>query len=149
MKTTARVVAVQGNFATVESSRVSACEGCHKATEGEGCSVCSLMGSGRTISARADNRIGAAVGDTVVIESRTGRMLWYAAMVFLLPLLTALAAYGISTLITERILWHAVSALIGFVGAFLGVWFYSKRVSATRSDIVITEIVNRTEGLND
>ena len=143
MRTEATVVAVNGARATVETRRLSACEGCHKNQDGEhGCSVCSLMGGERVISAEAENLIGAAVGDRVLIESRTGRMLWYAALVFLLPILLALSVYGAVTLLTDAAVWQLSAAALAFVGTFFGLFVYSKSVQKKRCDIEIVEILN-------
>ena len=90
MKTVATVIATDGRIATVETERTSACEGCHKNADGKSCSVCSLVGGERKFTARAYNEIGAKVGDRVMIESRTERVIWYAVLVFVLPLLVAL-----------------------------------------------------------
>ncbi len=140
MQTKATVISVDGKFAIVETERTSACEGCHKATDG-GCSVCSMMGSDKKLSARALNTVGARVGDRVAVESHTGRMLWYAALVFLLPLFLALAGWGIATLITDQLLWHVLGGAIGFVGCFAGIFIYSKCLDRNRCDIEITEIL--------
>ena len=128
MKTIATVIAVNGGLATVETQRTSACEGCHKSEDGKGCSVCSLMGGDRKLSAIAKNTVGAKVGDRVAIESATGRMLWYACLVFLLPLVVTLACYAIATQLTVNAVWHLLGALIGFVGTFFGVFAYSRYI---------------------
>ena len=143
MKTIATVIAVNGGLATVETQRTSACEGCHKSEDGKGCSVCSLMGGDRKLSAVAKNAVGAKVGDRVAIESATGRMLWYACLVFLLPLIVALISYAIATQLTANSTWHLVGALIGFVGTFLGIFAYSKYIQKKRYDVEITEILTR------
>ncbi len=141
MKTEATVVAVSGARATVETQRLSACEGCHKATEGEDCSVCTLMGGNRALRAEAENPIGAREGDRVVIESRTSRMLWYAALVFLCPIVLAILAYVLASALSMTSLWQTLFPLFAFVGTFLGIFVYSKSVQKKRCDIVITEIV--------
>ena len=142
MRNEAKVVAVNGNRATVEVKRLSACEGCHKKVDGEqGCSVCTLMGGDGIICAEAENTIGAQVGDRVVIESGTGRMLWYAALVFLLPIVLALAAYGVAAQLTEQAAWQLGAAAIAFVGTFAGLFVYSKRVQKKRCDAEIVEIL--------
>ena len=143
MRTVATGIAVEGQTATVETERTSACEGCHKNEDGTGCSVCSLMGGERSISAKASNTIGAKVGDRVVIESRTKRMIWYAVLVFLLPLAVALLGYGVAACLNVSAAWRLVCALIGFAGTFFGLWIYSNRVQKTRCDIVITEILEQ------
>lgn len=145
MRTEAIVVAICDGRATVETQRLSACEGCHKATEGEGCSVCTLMGGNRTLRAEAENPIGARVGDRVVIESRTSRMLWYAALVFLCPIVLAILAYVLASALSMISLWQTLFPLFAFVGTFLGVFVYSKSVQKKRCDIVITEILRVEE----
>ena len=97
MRVKAVVTEVSEKYSVVESERMSACEGCHKSAEG--CSVCSLMGSEKKISTKAINRIGAKVGDTVEIETESRRVMLYAAVVFMLPVLLCLAFYGVASLI--------------------------------------------------
>lgn len=142
MKTKAIVISTDGGFATVESERVSACEGCHKATDGKGCSVCSLMGSQRKFSARAVNRVGARVGDTVSVETQTKCVIGYACLVFLLPLALALIGYGVASFVTDSAAWRAAGAVLGLVCTFIGLFFYSRALQKKKCDIEITEILN-------
>ena len=140
MQTKAVVVAVEGIFATVETERKSACDGCHKAEQGD-CSVCSLMGGDRKIATKAHNKIGAKVGDIVTIESRSTRMLWYGLLVFILPIVIALLAWGISSQFTNNTILQTVVAFAGFITCLLGVALYSKKVLSCRCDVEIIEIV--------
>ncbi len=140
MKTQATVTRIEGRFAIVESERTSACEGCHKGADG-GCSVCSLMGSDRKISTKAKNTVGAAVGDRVMIESDSGRLLWYAALVFLFPILSALLCWGISALCDASEIWQFAAGAAGFIGAFAGVFCYSGYLKKNRCDVEIVEII--------
>ena len=140
MQTKAVVVATQSEFATVEAERKSACEGCHKAEEG-GCTVCSLMGGDRKIATQALNRIGAKIGDVVIIESQTTRMLWYGLLVFILPIVVALLAWGIASQFTANIAIQTISAFVGFAFSLLCVAIYSKKVLACRCDVEIVEIL--------
>lgn len=144
MQTKARVTAVNGQFATVEAQRTAACDGCHKAEDG-GCSVCSLMGSDRKMSVRALNTAGASVGDTVLIESNTSRMLWYAVLVFLFPILLCIAGWFVTAAITEILLWQVVGAATAFVLAFLIVFLYSRHLQNKKCDVEITEILGKNE----
>ena len=142
MKTKAKVVSLDGEFALVETERTSACEGCHKAEEGKGCSVCSLMGaSDRKLQAKANNRVDAKIGDSVWIESATSRMMLYAAMVFLLPLVLAGAGLLISFAVTENTAWQVLGAGIGFVLSFVFVFVYSRMIGKARCDIDITGVI--------
>ena len=94
MKTLATVIETpEEGIAVIKVERQSACEGCHRATEEGGCSVCTLLGGKNAAHARARNTVGAAVGDRVELESRTGRILSYAALVFLLPVIALIAGY--------------------------------------------------------
>ncbi len=142
MQTKARVTAIDGNFATVEVQRTSACEGCHKATDG-GCSVCSMLGSDRKMSARARNTAGAAVGDLVLIESKTSRMLWYALLVFVLPIVLCIVGWFVASLLTESQGLRLLGAAIGFFATFVGVFIYSRVLQKKTCDIEITEIVTQ------
>ncbi len=140
MKTKAIVIALDGDYATVQTERTSACDGCHKAEEG-GCSVCSLMASNRKIATRAKNTVGASIGDRVTVESETSRLLWYAALVFLLPILAAALLWCVTLLFNADVAWQIAGACIGFAGAFVGIFFYSKHLKKTHCDVEIVEIV--------
>ena len=143
MRTKATVKALQGDLAIVEAERASACEGCHKKTEGEnGCAVCSLVGGERRFTATAENHIGARIGDTVFVESATSRVMLYAAMVFLLPILLAFGGYGIVAIFTDQTGFRLIGALVGFLLCFLGLRIYSAHLQKKRPDVVITEILS-------
>ena len=72
------VNAVDGAFVTVSVKQQTACEGCHRK---DGCTSCASM-----LSVRARNDCGASVGDRVEVTEKTGRVLFYAFAVFVLPL---------------------------------------------------------------
>ncbi len=116
--------------------RRAACDGCHRATDDKGCSVCTLLGGNAKTVARARNTVGAAVGDRVEVEARTARVLAYAAMVFLLPILLLLVGYFVGQqLLGERA--ALVLAGVGFLLSFLFLYFYSRFVVARRVDLEI------------
>ncbi len=145
MKSKATVISVNGTRAVVEVERASACEGCHKNADGHGCSVCTLMGGDRRFRATASNSLGAATGDTVLVETATGRVLWYAVLVFLLPLALAALGWGLAALLHATPTAQALAALGGFVLCFAGLFVYSKLLAKKRPDVEIVEIVNRAE----
>ena len=140
MVTKAKVVSVDGDIATVVSKRTSACEGCHKSSEG--CSVCSLMGEGREISAKAENRVGACVGDVVEIESESKKVLFFCAVVFLFPLVMMLAGYWITSCFTESERWRCTAAAVAVVLSFCVVWCYSRWVGKRGTDVKIIRILS-------
>lgn len=139
MITKAKVVSVDGDIATVLAKRTSACDGCHKSSEG--CSVCSLMGEGAEITARAENRVGAKVGDAVEIESECKKVLFYGALVFLFPLVAMLAGYFIASFVTVSEVWRCVFAAVAVVLSFYVVWFYSRTVEKRRTDVKIVRVI--------
>ena len=145
MRTKAKVISIEPTYAVVESVRLSACEGCHKAESGS-CSVCSLVGgSVKKTSARAENRIGAQVGDDVIVESSSRRMLLYAAALFLLPLLLFAIGFGIAAIFTSTLWIRLAAGLVGLLLTFIGVAIYSKTVAAKRVDLVIVERLSKKE----
>ncbi len=141
MRVKATVISIDGKVATVESERLSACEGCHK--HAEGCSVCSLMGGNKTITSIAKNSLGASVGDIVEIETETKTVLFYAALVFILPIVIMLVLYAFIGFFdfSEPIRYGA--ALLGFAFTFLCIWLYSKYKVSKRYDVVIVNIISR------
>lgn len=141
MKALATVVAVNGEQATVETVRLSACEGCHKKAEGEGCSVCSLLGGEQKMQAEAKNACHAEVGDTVQIESETKRLLLYAVLLFLVPVFLCFVCYGIVWQIFGRETISIVGGILGFgIGILIGILISGRK---KESDIVITQILMR------
>ena len=70
-------------------------------------------------------------------------MLWYAVLVFLVPLLVGLIAYGVAACLTDTVAWQIGGALFGFFGTFCGVFAYSEIVRKKRLDIEIVEIVKK------
>lgn len=88
MKQTARVIEINGDKATVEVERSSACAGCSKSHD---CFACK-----KKIKVTAENTVGADVGDRVIIESPSERILGYAILVFVLPIVISFFAFFIS-----------------------------------------------------
>ena len=87
MRQRAVVVEVHGEYATVETSRRTMCDGCAKGGGcGGHCEITGLVASRGKMRAEVENKLGAKVGDTVEIESESGVILSYAALVFILPI---------------------------------------------------------------
>ncbi len=148
MQTTATVIEIHGDKAIIEVERQAACDGCHKNKDG-GCSICTLTVASRKFEATALNKVGAKVGDRVKVDTASGRVLGYAALVFLLPIVVGFVFYFLATKITERELWHYGSLVLGFVISFFFIWLYAKRVGNTRCDLEIVEISEKSnEGQN-
>lgn len=87
----ARVVALDGDFAWVETERKSACGTC---AANKGCGTAALakvMGNRRT-RVRALNQLGVAVGDEVLIGLEERALVRGSLAVYAVPLLALLAA---------------------------------------------------------
>lgn len=149
METKATVISTEGKFAMVETKRKSACDGCHKQKEGTSCAMCTLMGDKAELSTRAENSIGAKVGDEVMIESPSGRVLAYGALVFLLPLLLGLLCYLLCSLVSSSEPIRLCGALLAFGGTYVFLWLYSRRVIARRCDVTITRILSHVTEKED
>lgn len=87
---TGRVAEVEPGFAWVETRRQSTCGSC-SARGGCGTSVLSRVLGQRTVRVRALDRIGAAVGDEVVLGLDDGALLRGSLAVYMVPLLALIA----------------------------------------------------------
>ena len=97
MRQRAVVVEVNGEYATVETSRRTMCDGCAKGGGcGGHCEITGLVASRGKMRAEVENKLGAKVGDTVEIESESGVILSYAALVFILPIAVCALFYYIT-----------------------------------------------------
>lgn len=110
--------------ARVVLHRQSACSGdCHK------CAGCGAVG--QTMVLTAQNPIGAAEGDRVIIRSDTAPVLKGAMVLYILPLLLFFAGYALGSI------WGLgtwVGAL-AFGLAVAGVVVYDRRVSAREKSV--------------
>ncbi len=100
---------LEDGSAEVLRVRESACSGdCHK------CSGCGS--SQQTMVIRADNPIGARVGDWVVIEAKSGAVLKAAVMLYIVPLVLFVAGYLLGEHLWQSgILFALAGLLIGLV----------------------------------
>lgn len=148
MRSEGKVISIDGKYAVVATERRAACEGCHKRSEDGTCSVCTLLGGESRLDTRALNSAGAAVGDTVALESSSGRMLGYAALVFILPCLLAIAAYFVFSHVTGSD-FTAPSAVGGFAAGLVFAAIYSRFCVRGRADVTVTEIIAHAKDAAD
>lgn len=127
-----KVISLDGEYAVVEVMRTSGCVGCSKQ---EGCIACK-----KKIRSRAYNGIGAEVGDTVTLESESGTVLWYAILVFVLPLVLSIGSYMATSLFISR---QGVQILVGtciFLLTYVIIYFTLDRRPEVKKSVKITKI---------
>lgn len=141
------VVETDGDIAVIEVTRSSMCEGCHK-FGGNGdcaghCEISGLVaGNGKTVRTRAINLIGAAAGDKVRIETDTNRVIGYAALVFILPIIVSGLFYFCGSMIFSSVAGSVLSALVGFALTFLGIMIYDRSKRSKLPEIRITGFID-------
>ena len=107
---------ITNGLAEVTVRRVSACShDCSKC--GGGCSP--LADIQKTITVTAKNLVGACVGDSVLIESKTAAVLSLAALVYLLPLALLILGFILGSALK---LSEAFSVAISIAAFFIGCW---------------------------
>ena len=141
MQRKARVVSVDGRIATVISERSSMCDGCHKNACGTTCAAGMIMGNGKSMTAKARNDAGAAVGDTVEIETSDGKVLSYALLVFILPIFVCAVLYAVAGRFFDGERIPLIFAAVGFVLTFVVVGIIEKFHSKNEPDIIITRVL--------
>ncbi len=106
------------SYAEVLVVRESACSGdCHK------CSGCASVK--QTVRVRAQNLISAQRGDVVYLQSESATVLKAAALVYLLPLVSFLAAY----LCTMQFgAWAALSGAAAFALGLVPAFVYNHKI---------------------
>lgn len=102
------VLSVNGSMAKVAHKRPTACHGdCEKCAGG-----CGSTAAAETLIVDAENLIGAAPGDRVVIEGEGRKVAWAMFLVYVLPLVLFLLGY---------FLVPAAPILASVIGFFLGI----------------------------
>ncbi len=142
MREIGTVIEAKNGRATVEVQRKSACQGCHE--KGEDCAACSFLTPNAAHRVVADNRIGACCGDLVMLEAATGTVLFYAALVFVLPLLLMFPVY----LIMQPLIgtgFAALTALAAMLLFYALVGAYAKAREHRRCTVLVTKILSRAD----
>lgn len=140
MEETGLVVKVKGNITEVEVKRSPACESC---------GVCRLLSDDKVMT-EAINRIGAEVGDEVLLEMASQSVLKASLIIFGIPLIFLGVGYLIGVSL-NRLLNLGFPQTFGMVFAFLFVGLsylvireIDKRVSVTgKYQPVIKEIIKK------
>ena len=84
---------------------------------GHDCENCGVCGSRRKLTVEAGNPMQAIPGDLVTVETRTGKVIKAAALVYVLPLCALLLCCILGAALHLR---EGIQALLGVVGLMLG-----------------------------
>ncbi len=129
--------------ARVRVYRSAMCDGCENRAEGKTCACSLMVAKAKEMTVDAVNPLFAKPGDAVEIETETGTVLSYAAVVFLLPIVGAALFY----LLGERLFpGSAVPwafALAGFVLSFLPAVFLDRANRKRTPRVRIVSLLNR------
>lgn len=138
MRQRAVVVEVNNGIAVIEVRRSSMCEGCHKMSGcGGHCDLSGIIANDKKMRTKARNVINAGVGDLVEIESEDKKVLGYAALVFILPILICAAFYFIGSSLLGGEVAGLICAAAGFVITFVLIAAVDRAVGKKAPDIVI------------
>lgn len=118
MKQTAQVIrSLAPGYVEVKVRRQSACASAHNCGS---CGACGLMADAPEVVVVAQDTHGAKVGDTVIVESATSKVLGAAVLLYIVPFLLFFAGY----LIGNSLSWSEGPAIAlggaGFAGGILG-----------------------------
>lgn len=108
---------LDSQHAVISVPRKSACG--HDCEECAGCGI-----SGTAIRAKAINTVGAEVGQKVVVESSTEKMLGIVALVYVTPIVLFFVGYITTLLLNCSVVVQYIAAGLGFVlGILCAVWY--------------------------
>ena len=142
MKQKGTVISTEGAFAMVQVRRASACDGCHR--QAEGCGVCSLLSAGnRRHVVKVSNPVQAQAGDVVELEAAGSRILFYAFMLFVLPILLSLLAYGVSVWLGAESAVRTICGIGAFIVAFASIAAGLNRMAAREPETAIIRVINQ------
>jgi len=102
---------IDSNYAEISVPRKSACG--HDCEECAGCGV-----TGAAVLARAANPIGARIGQKVVVQSDTNKMLSIVALVYFIPVALFLIGYVAMAFLTPNV---AIQYGVAIAGFFIGI----------------------------
>lgn len=131
---TGQVVDVQGEFAWIEAERTSTCGGC-AARKGCGTAAIAKVLGQRRVRLRVLNRIGAHVGDSVVVGIAESGLMRGSLAVYAVPLLGLFAGALAGQLLGRQMfampsdLFSVIGALGGFVAALVWLRRFSRNTA--------------------
>lgn len=143
MRQRAVVLETDGREAVIEVSRATMCDGCEKHGGCEGhCEITGILSTGGKMKTRAYNGIGAEPGDRVEVETESSRVLGYAALVFILPVIMAGLFWYLGGRMFGTGAASAVSGFAGFAVTFIGIAVFDRIKGKRTPDIKIVSFAD-------
>lgn len=143
MRQKAVVLETEGNIALIEVSRASMCEGCKKNSGCDHhCDISGIMSTGGKMQAKAENKIGAKIGETVEVETESRKVLGYATLVFIVPIIICAVCYYIASMITSNEGITVAAAAVGFVLTFAVIAAADREITKKAPDIKIVRRID-------
>lgn len=136
MKQKAIVVKADGGNAVVAVLREEACSHC------AGRHICGTAGK---LKITVKNPVGAKEGDTVEIENASDKVLGYAALVFLAPVLLAVTMYLLFSRINR--VTAVVMTVCGFVLPYIAAFILDRKNRKSRMP-VISSVLTDVDGIS-
>ncbi|MBQ3037543.1 MAG: SoxR reducing system RseC family protein [Clostridia bacterium] len=135
MRENAVVESVQGEYALVKVKRSTAC--------GDSCATCSAQCKNQNSRIEVENKLGARVGESVVIEMKTSKVLKSAFIVYILPLIILFGTYFGADFLGYNETISVICSLVSFFITFIVLHFVDKRIKSSLAGAIV-EINNRT-----
>ncbi len=123
---------IEENVAFVTVNRVSAC--------GENCAHCKGGCTPSSVTAKAVNSVGAAVGDAVKMETDTNKVLFASFILYIVPVLFTIIAAVITKAVTDKTPVLILVSALFFFGTFFFIHKWDKKLAPTP---VITKIISK------
>lgn len=136
------VIATDEKTATVAKCKASICDTCTKKSKIGACETCSDREEQAAERCVALNTIGAEIGDKVEYAKNHVANVIFTFVVFLVPVICALIAYLISTLIIDDPGASGRIAVAFFALAMIAAGLYSYKSSKRRCEYTISAILD-------
>lgn len=141
MEQRGKVISKDGNIATVELVRESACSSCHH-RDSCGAGIIAGCSKSESVTVRANNLCGADVGDSVVLNSASSKILGIAFCVFVLPLILTFLTYLVCDAFGMRTFITAIVSACVFVISFFTLFFGMNKSLEGKVTVNITGIID-------
>jgi len=147
LEETGQVVDVEGDFAWIESERQSTCGNC-SARKGCGTGVIAKVLGRKRMRLRVVNKVGARIGDHVVIGIAESGVVRGSLAVYAMPLAGLFAGALAGQLLGQRIMstgsdWPAIAGAV--VGLIASLFWLRRFGRATETDAAFQPVVLRRE----